>query len=681
MKTLLWKEVRENLKWAFLIVVVLCGAEFHALLDRGNQDGLVPLMKPSFLMATTWGCAAAGLLLGLAQILPELGRDRWAGLLHRPVSRSTILWSKIFAGLSLYFVAALIPFLLCVWYVATPGHYPILFTPGFLKPGLVDIAGGAMCYCAGLFIGLRGGRWQSSRVLGLGAILITASASTTANVSSACIVIGLATFVFLVAAFGAMRTDGTFGRQPMICRICLAAIYVLPLFGGVAMAINFLGSMMDIRPRAYSQYRMLNDGRPVICRNTDYSEEWTDLAGHPLTVSWLKGQDSGAQFLNFQSLSTTGWGNGNRHPHTPYVNYRSPDSQALSLRADGSPGETWVFMEKERVVVGFSAREYPGRQTLIGTIGTDGFHPGSLRAKPFPGRWIGRDGGREYFQMDDQIFRFDSVHRQVQTIFAGGPIYGIGVIPSRSPHDLLVFLDLEKQILVMDKEGKTRATLPHHGRDLQQYGNISVARAEASDRYVVEYDPGILLRIDPLSKVPSYWEEMDAQGNLLNSYELPRLKQLYARQSDAELGLSLMPAALVGVFFSVCKIGALHGSEMLRYELAHIGRFIEELGWCLALVSLTLSLVALGWGRWRQLSWKSAIGWALFVLGFNLPGLIAFLLLADWPVLVECPRCGGLRDPRAFACRHCQERWPVAARDGTEIIEEKEKEPVSVVAW
>lgn len=680
MKTLLWKEIRENLKWAFLIVVALGGAELYALLDRTNQDGLLPLMKPSFLMATTWGCAAAGLLLGLAQILPELGRDRWAGLLHRPVSRSTILWSKIFAGLSLYLAAALIPFLLCVWYVARPGRYPILFTPGFMEPGLVDIARGAVCYCAGLFIGLRGGRWQSSRILGLGGILITAAASTTENVSSACIVIGIATFVFLVAAFGVMRTDGAFGRQSMICRISLAVIYVLPLFGGVVMAIRFLTSVMDNQPQAYSQYRMLNDGRPVIFRQTGYSQECTDLAGHPLTGSWLKGQDSGKQFLNFDRISTTRGLNGNRHPYTPYVNYRNPDSQVLSLRAEGSPGETWVIMEKEGVVVGFSAREYPGRQTLIGTIGTDGFHPGSLRAKPFSGRWIRIDGEREFFQMDNQIFRFDSVHRQVQTIFSGGPIFGINDIRSKNPNDWLLLLDLEKQILVVDKAGKTRATLPHHGRDLQQYGNIDVARLEACDHYVVEYRPSIW-RDDPLNNAPSYWEEMDAQGNLLNSYELPRLKQPYARQTDAFLGFSLMPSALVGVVFSVCKIGALLGSESMRYELAGFGRFMREFGWSMALVSLTLSLVALGWGRWRQLSWKSAIGWALFVLGCNLPGLITFLLLADWPVLVKCPRCGGSRDPRAFACRHCQEPWPVAARDGTEIIEEKEKEPVSVAAW
>jgi hypothetical protein len=79
-----------------------------------------------------------GFLLGLIQILPELKRDRWAALLHRPVSRGVILRGKVVAGLILYAVATVLPFLYFVWQAATPGHFAAPFVPGMVQPGVAD---------------------------------------------------------------------------------------------------------------------------------------------------------------------------------------------------------------------------------------------------------------------------------------------------------------------------------------------------------------------------------------------------------------------------------------------------------------------------------------------------------------------------------------------------------------
>jgi len=113
MRTLLWKEIRENLKWGLLILCALGVAEFYGLQSRNNQGGLVPLMKDSFLMATTWGCAASGLLLAFLQILPEQRRDRWAALLHRPATRDTIFLGKAASGSLLYLLSTAPPFFAC----------------------------------------------------------------------------------------------------------------------------------------------------------------------------------------------------------------------------------------------------------------------------------------------------------------------------------------------------------------------------------------------------------------------------------------------------------------------------------------------------------------------------------------------------------------------------------------
>lgn len=92
MKALIWKELRENIGWALLAMLALGAAEFYGLHHTEQSpnfrfnDGITLCKKP-FLMVTMFGCAAAGLALGFLQVLPELKRDRWAALLHRPVSR------------------------------------------------------------------------------------------------------------------------------------------------------------------------------------------------------------------------------------------------------------------------------------------------------------------------------------------------------------------------------------------------------------------------------------------------------------------------------------------------------------------------------------------------------------------------------------------------------------------
>lgn len=152
MSTLIWKELRENLKWAILAMLVLGGAKLYALhhtrygqLDTQFYNGMT-LAKDSFLTVTTFGCAIIGFLLGLIQIVPELPRDRWAALLHRPMPRSRILGGKILAGLLLYMIAVVPPFLFCVWQAATPGHFPSPFVPALALPGIADLCAGLVYY-------------------------------------------------------------------------------------------------------------------------------------------------------------------------------------------------------------------------------------------------------------------------------------------------------------------------------------------------------------------------------------------------------------------------------------------------------------------------------------------------------------------------------------------------------
>jgi len=168
MRALIWKELRENILWALLAMLALGATEIYALhhmryAEDFEYQGGITLCKKSFLTVTMFGYAAAGLALGLLQVLPELQRDRWAALLHRPMPRGRLYWGKAVAGLMLYCLAAGAPFLFAVWRVVTPGNFATPFVPGMITPGLADLAVGLCYYFAALLLALQSGHlaWRA----------------------------------------------------------------------------------------------------------------------------------------------------------------------------------------------------------------------------------------------------------------------------------------------------------------------------------------------------------------------------------------------------------------------------------------------------------------------------------------------------------------------------------------
>src|SRR4051812_35018842 len=93
---ILWKGLRDNLKWAVLGLVVVSGGLAIQLYDvqwrafSGNDYSGGEL--DSLFTGTTLCAALVGLLFGLAQSLPENRGDRWGFLAHRPVELSTLYW-------------------------------------------------------------------------------------------------------------------------------------------------------------------------------------------------------------------------------------------------------------------------------------------------------------------------------------------------------------------------------------------------------------------------------------------------------------------------------------------------------------------------------------------------------------------------------------------------------------
>jgi hypothetical protein len=202
------------------------------------------------------------------------------------------------------------------------------------------------------------------------------------------------------------------------------------------------------------------------------------------------------------------------------------------------------------------------------------------------------------------------------------------------------------------------------------------------NHFFLWYTPNFLLSNEEREKVPTYLEEMDAQGKLLVSYTLPP----FPPERDRPPWWAFIPAnthAPIYAYGEILydKIGALAGVKHLQRKIDKITGHDWPRNRALLLrntaISFVLALITLFWARSAWFSWRRAWLWALFVLGLNIPGLIVFRLCADWPVRVKCPACGRPRPVDFEKCPACGAGWPEPPREGIEIFTPVESAPVA----
>ncbi|MHC4505296.1 MAG: hypothetical protein ACYTFI_18490 [Planctomycetota bacterium] len=184
MVAILKKEIKENLPWAILGLLVVSLA-FYAGLARGGPGFLsllgfsgsyysseLPLLSGGLLPYTTAVYAIFGAALGMLQTVPESGRGTYPFLVHRPVRRGRMLLGKALAGGAMYAVAGGVPLLVAVIWVAIPGHYAAPFRIAMAGAVFADFLCGLVFYLAGILTGVRRARWYGTRLAGFGFALI-----------------------------------------------------------------------------------------------------------------------------------------------------------------------------------------------------------------------------------------------------------------------------------------------------------------------------------------------------------------------------------------------------------------------------------------------------------------------------------------------------------------------------
>jgi hypothetical protein len=223
------------------------------------------------------------------------------------------------------------------------------------------------------------------------------------------------------------------------------------------------------------------------------------------------------------------------------------------------------------------------------------------------------------------------------------------------------------------KDAHLLATLPYH-REMDRWGWISVGINSTLDRFYLDYSPSVWVPRTEKRRLSFYLDEMNAQGDVVRSYEMPPLPEVTRSPFwlDEVTRRLQSPVFYFGTLLYE-RFGALRGDYLLGLDW----KMRSEDGWNEAkkttayvlLFSLLCAGATLAWARRVQFPWPRALRWAGLALAFNIAGLIVFRLVADWPRFIPCTACRRPRPIHQQICPHCAGDWPATTPTGTEIFE------------
>src|SRR6266851_8047129 len=335
MKSLIWKEWQENLRWVPLpgLVILLV-----FLIDRPIRP--MPDVTQAFFYALT--AVVFGTALGFVQIFFEAHGDKRSLLMHRPLSPSRIFLAKAIAGVVLYVVALGIPFLCLERWLATPGRMPAPYHWPMSRPWLADILSGLVYYFAGMLVAQREVRWYGSRGLALAAAFFCSYLVwILPEFWQALVAIVVIGSLVGVAAWGSFLTGGAYSPLP---RSAKAALAMTLLFGLVILSMKgkqMIGELFD--PEMHFQVNIDSQGHVIFTVDKEGSGRtgYTDING--ADAGYLKYERnwmSSATFLEWP----VHWG------------YRHNGRFYVECRNDSSPGtERWLYDHSQGRVVGSDA--------------------------------------------------------------------------------------------------------------------------------------------------------------------------------------------------------------------------------------------------------------------------------------------------------------------------------------
>lgn len=695
MKSLIWKEWRENLKWAGLPALLLLLP--MVLLGGPNE----PMPGPSgaflfYLIASAFGAA-----LGFVQVYFESRGDQRALLLHRPLGRSRIFLGKVIAGVGIYLLAMAIPFVCVEVWMATPGNMAAPYHWRTALPWLADLLAGVVYYFVGMLTAQREARWYGSRCLGLAAaLLVTALVWTLPEFWQALVVIAALGTPVGVAAWGSFLAGGAYAPQPRLAKAALAVTLLTGL-----LVVSFVGKLMigkAVDSGMSFGYTLDRQGRVLIVpwkTGVGPTGSVTDLEGR--VPPDLEGKRVDRNLIEEIEAPLAGmdW--------PMHRSYRNPGRFYLRYFNASTPSsEVWFYAPDQGRLLGYDEDFHQ----FIGSFGPLGFAPAGQKSgdkfqgepryptrlwEAFPPEFLTFPGG---------VYTVDFSRRTIRTLFtpaAGETVAWARWWKDRREKRSLAVVSTDQSVHLLTEAGSPVVSAPR-AYDRERYGLRSVGRLENPERYVVWYGPSRWLEPEERKAMPHHLLEYDAAGRELARRTVPSAPEpVEPSYAQALFGLATPLtefAVFVGttryLFSEARSTGGMETWVLLElldewtwYFIPGGGRLVPTRSGLLAgFTALTLlaaavcALVCFLLARRYAFSRARCVGWALGGFLFGWVGLLLMVALQEWPARVRCPSCGRPRRVDRDRCEHCGAAHASPALDGTEVFEEDVASPQAALA-
>lgn len=480
-----------------------------------------------------------------------------------------------------------------------------------------------------------------------------------------------------LAGWGATCHRESFAARPWLSRLAL----LVTTFYGLCGAMDLVRYVAEAdRPFSFTgaQYEFAEDGRPL---RLNYRQgviiSVQELDGSTPTDPKYRPDRVRAHLCQLNTCSryigdSHGWRafrwQGPYRSSTTYLDVRISFSHPQP--------EQWFGLMQERTYIGMS----PARKVAIARLDARGFQAADADTVPFSSDVTIRSTGHQgfYLSSPEGVRIVDLPRRAITdlTLPLPGPVYGTATPWARTETDSVNVLAvaLGTGVAIYDsKDAHLLATLPYH-RETDRWGWVSVGINSTLDRFYLDYSPSTWIPRKEKRGVSSYLDEMNAEGKVVRSYEVPRAVAVTRPPFWLdELTRRLQSPVFYFGTLLYTKIGALRGNYLLDLDW----KIRSEDNWNEAtqtavyviLFSLLCAGATLAWARRVQFSWPCALRWAGLALGLNIAGLIVFRLVADWPRLVPCAACRRDRPINRQTCPHCAGDWPATTPTGTEIFD------------
>ncbi len=666
MKAIIWKDWREN-TWPTVSAIVfsslICAWMLHQALTANSSWETV--WAQGVVLPFTVLAPLLGALTGFTQIYPELKRDQWAFLIHRPLTHSTIFWGKVVAGLTLYLLPATLPLLGLFLWLSRPGHTPGPFIPQMFLAPTADILGGVIFYFAAILATLRLSKSRLSyvRVLAFAVSFVcAASSSVMPEFWQSLVVVALGILIVGSAAWGSFVSLDNYEKQPIKARAGLVITLYIGITATIIAGIVVIASTLPSRPSDYSytDYKVAKSGRVVKAENKNGNWSVRDLQGKPIAPT--KGQDWNYEgFINEAPLYLK---RGN--PDRP--SYRSPQRYAMYVNY-AVLGLNWFFNRNKHWFEAYSDETH----LPVVFVGPNGF------SQTPPQTNFGKDLDETLYYYGGQLFRFgsnaywvDFKTRQLSLLTANDGIVAATDIAAGSYLDNTAWgavTATSGHLRFFSRQGQFRFAVPIEA-DPQEYAFVSIA--PISDNKLILIQKGNRENKGIFTSLPTHVREISSNGQALKRYDLPVLAQPKPVDSSNPHPFAVLtPAAPLFGLFAYGYIGSVSGKKFATEMWQHMGR--EAIMWkvfAMLVVLASLIYAALAWrfGLRHQVSPKTRWLWTISVFWTGLFGLLTLLVLREWPPRIACETCGKKRSVAQETCAHCDAAWPVPALDGTEIF-------------